>query len=56
MTKNRPRVMCSLLYRGVKNKLENRNRKTGNWETGVPIPVPVWKNQKSGTPVPVPDF
>jgi hypothetical protein len=45
--------------RGVK-----KNRGTGkpeNWETrnretGVPVLVPVWENQKRGTPVPVSSF
>jgi hypothetical protein len=35
---------------------EPENRETGNWETGVPVSVPIWKNQKPGTPVPVPGF
>jgi hypothetical protein len=35
---------------------EPENRETGKPETGVPIPVLVWKNQKPGTPVPVPGF
>jgi hypothetical protein len=37
-------------------ELEPENRKTGNQETEVPVPVPVWKNQKPGTPVLVPGF
>jgi hypothetical protein len=52
-----------LLLRGVKKNRgtgtgtgKPENRKTGNRETGVPVPVPVWKNQKPGTPVPVPGF
>jgi hypothetical protein len=32
------------------------SKKTGKPETGVLVPVPVWKNQKPGTPVPVPGF
>jgi hypothetical protein len=50
-----------LLALGVSKKTgkpepEPENRETGNRETGVPVPVPVWKNQKPGTPVPVPGF
>jgi hypothetical protein len=32
------------------------NREIGNRESGVPVPVPVWKNQKPGTPCSAPDF
>jgi hypothetical protein len=35
---------------------EPENREIGKPETGKPVPVPVWKNQKPGTPVPVPGF
>jgi hypothetical protein len=53
--------VCKLFILGVSKKTgepepEPENRETGNWKTGVPVPVPIWKNQKLGTPVPVPGF
>jgi hypothetical protein len=52
-----------VLTRGVKKNRgtgtgtgKQGNRKIGNRETGVPIPVSVWKNQKPGTLVSVPGF
>jgi hypothetical protein len=54
-----------IITRGVKKNWETGtgtgkpgNRKTGNREPGVPVPVPVLvlKNKKPGTPVPVPGF
>jgi hypothetical protein len=54
------RITCfaySLIFsRGVKKNRRTGTEKPENRETGVPVPVPVWKNQKPGTPVPVPGF
>ena len=46
----------TLIVRGVKKKTGEQEQESKNWETGVPIPVPVWKNQKPGTPIPVSSF
>ena len=43
----------TMMPRGVKNYQETG---TGKLETGDPIPVLVWKIQKSGIPIPIPDF